>query len=48
MELVADILNYLLTMIVIGISLVWLFLIKSMIDTIRFTPYLDRFEKKRT
>jgi glycosyltransferase involved in cell wall biosynthesis len=46
MELVADILNYLLTMIVIGISLVWLFLIKSMIDTIRFTPYLDRFEKK--
>ena len=46
MELVVDILNYLLTMILIAISFAWLFLIKSMISTIRWTPYLDRFEKK--
>jgi len=45
MELV-NILNYLLTLIVVGISFVWLFLIKSMVDTIRMAPYLDRFEKK--
>lgn len=46
MELVVDILNYLLTVILIGISFAWMFLIKSMISTIRWTPYLDRFEKK--
>jgi glycosyltransferase involved in cell wall biosynthesis len=46
MELVVDILNYLLTAILIAISFAWLFLIKSMISTIRCTPYLDRFEKK--
>jgi len=44
MEIV-NIVNYLLTIIVIGISFVWLFLIKSMADTIRKTPYLDRFER---
>jgi len=45
MELV-DILNYLLTIIAIGISSAWLFLIKSMTDTIKRAPFLDRFEKK--
>jgi len=46
MELIADILNYSLTAILIGISITWVFLIKSMIDSIRLTPYLDKFERK--
>lgn len=45
MEIV-NIFNYLLTIVVIGISFVWLFLIKSMVDTIRRAPYLDSFERK--
>jgi len=46
MELIVDILNYSLTAILIGISITWVFLIKSMIDSIRLTPYLDKFERK--
>jgi glycosyltransferase involved in cell wall biosynthesis len=46
MEVTVDILNYLLTVILIGISFVWIFLIKSMVSTIRWTPHLDIFEKK--
>jgi len=46
MELIADILNYSLTAILIGVSMTWAFLIKSMIDSIRLTPYLDEFERK--
>ncbi|TAK24008.1 MAG: glycosyltransferase, partial [Nitrosarchaeum sp.] len=46
MELISDILNYSLTAILIGVSMTWAFLIKSMIDSIRLTPYLDKFERK--
>lgn len=46
MELISDILNYSLSAILIGITITWIFLIKSMIDSIRLTPYLDKFEKK--
>lgn len=46
MELISDILNYSLSAILIGITIAWIFLIKSMIDSIRLTPYLDKFEKK--
>ena len=46
MELNSDILNYTLTAILIGVSITWIFLIKSMIDSIRLTPYLDKFERK--
>ena len=46
MELILDVLNYTLAVILIGVSIAWIFLIKSMIDSIRFTPYLDRFERK--
>lgn len=46
MELISDILNYSLTAILIGVSITWIFLIKSMIDSIRLTPYLDKFERK--
>ncbi len=46
MELVIDVFNYSLTAIIVGICGTWIFLIKSMIDSFRLTPYLDRFEKK--
>ncbi len=46
MELISDVLNYSLTAILIGVSMTWIFLIKSMIDSIRLTPYLDKFERK--
>ena len=46
MELILDVLNYSLTAILIGVSIAWIFLIKSMINSVRLTPYLDRFERK--
>ena len=48
MELISDIINYSLTAIMIGISGAWIFLIKSIIDSFRFTPYLDKFENTST
>jgi len=44
MNLVIDIFNYTLVAILIGICGAWIFLIKSMVDSFRFTPYLDKFE----
>ena len=41
-----DIFNYSMIVILIGISGTWIFLIKSMVDSFRLTPYLDKFEKK--
>ena len=41
-----DIFNYSMIAILIGISGTWIFLIKSMVDSFRLTPYLDKFEKK--
>jgi len=46
MELILDVLNYSLTAILIGVSFAWMFLLKSMMDSARLTPYLDKFEKK--
>jgi len=46
MELIFDILNYSVTIILFGVTAAWIFLIKSMIDSVRFTPYLDKFERK--
>ena len=43
MELFIDIFNYSIVAILIGICGAWVFLIKSMIDSFRLTPYLDRF-----
>ncbi|QUC63888.1 glycosyltransferase [Nitrosopumilus sp. K4] len=45
MELAVDIFNYVFTSIMIGIAVAWMFLIKSMLDSFRHTPYLDKFEK---
>ena len=47
MELILDVLNYSLTVILVGVSIVWAFLIKSMMDSVRLTPYLDKFERKK-
>lgn len=47
-EIIADVFNYSLAAIHIGISGAWIFLIKSMIDTFRLTPFLDKFQSKST
>ncbi|KAF6246617.1 glycosyl transferase [Nitrosopumilus sp. b3] len=44
MELIFEIFNYSLIVILIGICGAWVFLIKSMVDSFRLTPYLDKFE----
>jgi glycosyltransferase involved in cell wall biosynthesis len=44
MELIIDVFNYSLTAILIGVCVAWIFLIKSMINSFRFAPYLDKFE----
>jgi len=44
MEVVIDVFNYILTAILIGVCGAWIFLIKSMVDSFRLTPYLDKFE----
>lgn len=44
MELIIDVFNYALTAILIGVCVAWIFLIKSMVNSFRFTPYLDKFE----
>ena len=43
--MILDIFNFSLTAILIGVSGAWIFLIRSMINSFRFTPYLDKFEK---
>ena len=44
MEIIFDVFNYSLTAILIGVCGSWIFLIKSMMDSFRLTPYLDKFE----
>ncbi|MDH3340651.1 MAG: glycosyltransferase [Nitrosopumilus sp.] len=44
MELILDIFNYSLTAILIGICGAWIVLIKSIVNSFRLTPYLDKFE----
>jgi len=44
MDLITDVFNYTLVAILIGICGAWIFLIKSMVDSFRLTPYLDKFE----
>lgn len=42
-----DLANYVFASILIGISLAWISLIKSMTDSFRHTPILDKFESKQ-
>lgn len=44
MDLILDIFNYTLTAILIGVCGAWIYLLKSMLDSFRLTPYLDKFE----
>ena len=44
MELIIEIIIYMITAILIGICAAWVYLIKSMINTLTLTPYLDKFE----
>ncbi len=44
MDLILDIFNYTLTAILIGVCGAWAYLLKSMLDSFRLTPYLDKFE----
>ena len=41
-----DIFNYILVAILIGVSIMWIVLIKSMLKTFNESPFLDKFEKK--
>jgi len=47
-EIISDVFSYSLATILVGISGAWIFLIKSMMDTFRLTPFLDRFDNKST
>ena len=44
MELITEIIIYIVTAVLIGICGAWIYLIKSMIETFTLTPYLDKFE----
>ncbi len=43
--MIIDIFNFSLTAILIGVSGAWIFLIRSMLNSFKLTPYLDKFEK---
>jgi len=45
-NIVLDIINYILVAILIGVSATWIALIKSMLKTFHESPFLDKFEKK--
>ena len=44
MELLIEIITYVIVAILIGIAGAWIYLIKSMIESFTKTPYLDKFE----
>ena len=44
MELLIEIITYIIVAILIGIAGAWIYLIKSMIESFTKTPYLDKFE----
>lgn len=46
MELVVDVFNYILSAILVGISITWILLIRSMWISFRYSPYLDKFTAK--
>ena len=45
-NIVLDVINYILIAILIGVSATWIALIKSMLKTFNESPFLDKFEKK--
>ena len=47
MSIIFDIFNYIFVAIFVGVSLTWIFFIRTMLLTFRDTPHLDKFEKKQ-
>jgi len=45
MELIIDVINYILSAMFIAVSISWIIFIKSMVKSFRDSPYLDKFEK---
>ncbi len=45
-DIILDVINYILVAILIGVSVAWISLIKSMLNTFNNSPFLDKFEKK--
>ena len=45
-NIILDVINYILIAILIGVSATWIALIKSMLRTFNESPFLDKFEKK--
>ena len=45
-DIVLDVINYILVAILIGVSATWISLIKSMLNTFSNSPFLDKFKKK--
>jgi len=45
-NILLDVINYILVAILIGVSATWIALIKSMLRTFNESPFLDKFEKK--
>ena len=46
MEIALDVFNYILTAILVGVSITWILLIKSMWVSFRDSPFLDRFDAR--
>ena len=46
MELAIDVFNYILAAILIGVSITWILLIRSMWVSFRDSPYVDKFTVK--
>jgi len=46
MELAVDVFNYILSAILVGVSITWILLIRSMWISFRDSPYLDKFTAK--
>ena len=45
-DIILDVINYILVAILIGVSATWISLIKSMLNTFSNSPFLDKFEEK--
>lgn len=41
-----DVINYFFVATMIGVAVAWVLLLKSMVNSFKHTPYLDRFDKK--
>ena len=47
MEIILEVFNYVFSAILLGVSIAWIILIKSMKDSFRLTPFLEDFDKKQ-